>query len=73
MAGYPLILVAPKVWQKTLYGGVPKGSDPKVITMGVASRLFPSVSLYGPKGGVKDGRADALLLAEYARRMHHHG
>jgi len=70
MAGIPLVIVTPKVWQKSVYGGRPRGSDPKEMALMVASQLFPYVELHGPKGGFKDGRADALLIAEYCRRLH---
>lgn len=35
----------------------------------VAKQLFPTGEYYGVKGGMKDGRAEAALLAEYARRI----
>jgi hypothetical protein len=56
--------VHPKTWQK--YFGISK--DTKGQSCAIAGRLFPGASLYGPKGASKDGRADALLLAEYIRR-----
>lgn len=31
--------------------------------------LFPSVPIQGPKGGYLDGLAEALLIAEYGRRV----
>ena len=56
-------LVAPQRWQKTMLDGMSKG---KGASLAVAKRLFPSVEL----SRVKDhGRADALLLAEFGRRM----
>lgn len=35
-----------------------------------AMKLFPQIKdlLYGPKGGLKDGRAEAVLMAEFWRR-----
>jgi crossover junction endodeoxyribonuclease RuvC len=57
----PYALVTPQTWMKGVVG--------KEGAMVAAARLFPEVSLYGPKGGAKDGRADALLLAHYARRQ----
>ena len=38
----------------------------------VAARLYPAVQrmVYGSRGGALDGRADALLLAEFVRRTH---
>ena len=37
----------------------------------VAAKLFPDLPkyiFYGPRGGLLDGRAEALLIAEYGRR-----
>lgn len=62
--GYPMVRVRPQAWQK-LFG---IGKDTKADAASVAARLFPACELYGPKGGLKDGRADALLLAEYGLR-----
>jgi len=35
-----------------------------------AQRRWPTAELHGPQGGRKFGRADALVLAEYARVTH---
>jgi crossover junction endodeoxyribonuclease RuvC len=35
-----------------------------------AEALYPQAKLRGSKGGVKDGRADALLLADYGKRFY---
>lgn len=58
---WPTFTARPQDWQKGLIG--------KEGAMPVAARLFPQVNLYGPKGGAKDGRADALLIAHYARKQ----
>ena len=34
-----------------------------------AQQLFPLAQLVGPRGGKYDGRAEALLIAEYGRRQ----
>ena len=34
----------------------------------IASALFPTADLKGKRGGKKDGRSDAILIAEYGRR-----
>ena len=34
----------------------------------IASQLFPEAKLLGPRGGLRDGRCDALLIAEWGRR-----
>ncbi len=68
--GIPHLIVPPKTWQKMMTAGIP-GDDPKGRSVIAATRLFPSMAdqLRGPRGGIKDGRSDALLIAEYGRRM----
>ena len=34
----------------------------------LAQRLYPAASLHGPRGGLRDGRSDALLLAHYGHQ-----
>ena len=53
-------------WKKAL--GIPAGSD-KSASVAAAQRLFPGGDFTGPRGGIKDGRADACLLAEWRRRQ----
>jgi len=64
----PFILPAPQTWQK---GIIAKAQD-KSPAVAAAARMFPSIKtqLYGPRGGKKDGRADALLIADYCRRQY---
>lgn len=64
----PYQLVISKHWQKHFQITKPKG-DKKTQSFQIASRLFPTATLTGPKGGVKDGRSDALLIAEYGRQV----
>ncbi len=61
----PFLLPSPQQWQK---GMLHKKQDehPK---MAAAARLFPQAPLYGPKGGRKEGRADALLIAYWRLRQ----
>lgn len=60
----PYTLVTPQAWKKEIMQGV---SD-KDAARGVAMRLFPDKS--SELSRKKDiGRADALLIAEYGRRM----
>ena len=58
--------VPPKTWQK---GVISKAQDKKPA-MAAAGRLFPTAVLTGPRGGAKDGRADALLIAYWCMRQH---
>ena len=60
----PYELVAPKDWQKAC--GIPAKSDKKGIAS-VMQKLYPTAELYGNKGGLRDGRSDALGLAHFIR------
>lgn len=63
----PYVEVYPQVWKRRLLSGLPKG---KAAAYTAAARLYPWMApvLKGPKGGLKDGRCDALLIAEDVRR-----
>lgn len=67
MGKVPYELVWAQKWQKHFGITKPKG-DKKVQSYQIASQLFPSAVLTGPRGGKLDGRSDALLIAEYGRR-----
>jgi len=58
------------VWQKVFFKGK-KGSDTKQLSYATATKLFPTSwdDFTGPKGGIKDGRTDAALMATYAQRV----
>lgn len=61
-------LVAPQTWKRTMLAGV--ANDKKAEATALKQRFMghPVVSqLHGPRGGLRDGRVDALLLAEYGR------
>lgn len=58
-------LVTPKVWQKFV-GIKQKGPAIKKEVAEIAARLYPNAPLYGPKGGLLDGRSDSLMIAHYA-------
>lgn len=67
--------VHPKRWQAMFFKGkIPqsKGAERKkhikAISYQVASQLYPDLEFKGPNGGIKDGRSDSILLAEYGRR-----
>lgn len=61
----PFQLVAPQTWMKGMTSKA-DGANPKARVGMAASRMFPHAELTGPKGGFKDGRADALMMAYYA-------
>jgi len=60
-------LVSPARWHNKIVGRG-KGTA-KQRTFECARRRWPEAELVGPRGGKKDGRADALCIAEYARRL----
>lgn len=59
----PWCLVRPQAWQKGLGAG--KGKSGLVE---VAERIFPMAEFRGPRGGALSGRADAALIALWAKR-----
>jgi|SRR5579863_2500429 len=59
----PHDLVTPQRWKKAMMDGMGKEKDASRLR---ASQLFPLVDLSSKKD---HGRAEALLLAEYGRRM----
>ena len=56
--------VTPKVWQKYI-GVTEKGKAIKQQVAQIAQSMYSSAKLYGPKGGLLDGRSDALMIAHY--------
>jgi crossover junction endodeoxyribonuclease RuvC len=60
----PLTFVTPQLWKKTLMDGMGKDKDASRMR---AIQLFPQVADQ-LKLKKHDGRADALLIAEYLRR-----
>ena len=62
----PLQLIKPRKWQKKLFRKS-EGNTTKEKSINVAMRLFPeSAKIFkGARGGLKDGRSDAALLAYY--------
>ena len=63
----PLTLVTPSMWMKEM--GVGRGSKEASIIR--ATELFPTnaKAFRGPKGGRKDGVAEAALIALYGARI----
>jgi len=63
--------VKPKAWQKEVgIKPIPKGTKrtPKQLKDEVAAlceQLYPGCNIRGPKGGLMDGRSDALMIAHY--------
>lgn len=67
--GIPYQEVTPQAWKKAMLDGANK--DDKASSINRASGLFPHVKLI-PEGcrTPSDGMAEALLMAEYGRRMY---
>jgi crossover junction endodeoxyribonuclease RuvC len=65
----PYHLVAPRTWQAKMHEGT-SGTDTKGRSIQAAQRLFPGVELRRSSRAKKDhdGKAEALLIAEYGRR-----
>ena len=56
--------VTPKIWQKAV-GVTSKGKAIKKDVANLCKQKYPQANIYGPKGGLLDGRSDALMIAEY--------
>lgn len=62
-------LIQPKQWQKLVGIHYPKkcpSAERKKITADKCMELYPEAPIWGPRGGLKDGRADALMIAHAA-------
>ena len=57
-------MVTPKIWQKYVRVTV-KGKAIKKEVAKIAQGLYPNAELHGKRGGLLDGRADALMIAHY--------
>lgn len=65
--GVPYLLVRPQCWQAYFEFQSSSGkAEHKREIADRAEALYPGAPLYGPKGALRDGRSDALLLARYA-------
>jgi hypothetical protein len=60
-------MVTPKIWQKYI-GVTVKGKAIKKEVAKIAQGLYPNAELHGKRGGLLDGRADALMIAHYGLR-----
>jgi len=66
----PYELTPPKTWQKSCGIVMPKGATKatkKKHTYSSISKTYPDAELTGSKGGILDGRCDALGLAHHLR------
>ncbi len=62
--GLPLTMVTPMAWKKVMVTG--KGGRDKNVSRLRCQELFPQVDCHLKK---HDGRAEAVLIAEYGRRL----
>ncbi len=60
----PFIKVTPQKWKAELMADLPKEKESSLIA---AVKFYPEVEsmLYGPNGGAKHDRADAILLSRF--------
>lgn len=64
LARMPYVEVFPQKWAKGL---LPAKTGPRdKPSVKYVQRNYPDVPLAGPRGGVKDGRADAVMIAAWA-------
>lgn len=65
----PHTVLTPQAWHKVVPVTKTDGATPKIRAVNVVSRIFPQYvhMVVGPQGGIKDGRADALLMAYAAK------
>lgn len=70
LTSIPVDRIRPKDWQKQIGIVVPRGikgaARKKAIKEQVAAKsrqLYPTAEIFGPKGGLLDGRSDALMIA----------
>lgn len=69
LAGFSVLNPLPRDWQAETGVVIPpktKSKDRKRIIADRALELYPMADIYGPRGGLLDGRSDALMLAHYA-------
>ena len=62
----PIIRVQPKIWQQAV-GVTAKGKGIKKDVAKICKQLYPDAPIYGKRGGLLDGRSDALMIAHYGR------
>ncbi len=69
--GCPMTLIKPRLWQKAMHVGADQSACPKDRSFQVVYRLFPTANLKASERckNDHDGMADALLIAEYGRRL----
>lgn len=61
-------LVSPQTWKRTMLAGIAndKAAEARVLAARMQGHDIEAM-VRGPRGGLKDGRVDAIFLAEYGR------
>ena len=59
--------VRPAIWKK--HFGLTKEKSGKEYSVRLAEQMFPELSFRTERGRLKDGMAEALLIAEYGRQI----
>lgn len=65
----PYEFVSPKKWQKEMFDSAKKQEDTKKQSIELASRLWPNIEFKTSRGRDLDGRADALLIVSYLKKI----
>ena len=69
--GFMVDKVQPKKWQKAIgVKSTTKGKDIKKEVAEICKRLYPNITIHGPKGGLDDGKSDSLMIAHYCYLTH---
>lgn len=58
--------VSPRTWKRTMLAGIANDKEAEALAL---ERRFQGhkLDLRGPRGGLRDGRVDAIFLAEFGR------
>jgi hypothetical protein len=71
---WPTTLLHPRIWTKTMHLGLPADLSAKQKSWQAFQALMPKLArsdaFVNNRGRPMDGRVDAVLIAEYARRMY---
>lgn len=65
LIGVPIHRIQPKKWQKYIGCSKPTGKELKAEVAQLATTLYPKANILGKRGGLLDGRSDALMIAHY--------
>lgn len=68
IAGFEPVEVRPAAWMKRRIAAK-KGPGDKPSVPYVQKR-YPYINMAGPRGGIRDGIADAICIAEWCREVH---